>query len=70
MTKTEQIDEIIKLTREVSDDKNKKRLERRLKQVRIGLLKCPPKDIETMYNDILKKGARQYYEDKKEQYKR
>lgn len=70
MTKTEKIDEIIKLTREVSEDKNKKRLDRRLKQVRIGLLKAAPSDIDQMYNDIMEKGARQYYDEKAEQYKK
>lgn len=69
MTKTEQIDEIIKLTREASVDKNKKRLERRLKQVRVGLIKCSQKDIDKMYNDILEQGAKEYFNEITKKYK-
>lgn len=70
MTKTEQVSEIINLTREVAKDKNKKKRERKLERVRIELLKCPQKDIEQMYNEIIEKGAKKYYEDKEAQYKK
>lgn len=70
MTKTEQVNEIINLTREVAKDKNKKKRERKLERVRIELLKCPQKDVEQMYNEIIEKGAKKYYEDKEAQYKK
>ena len=70
MTKTEQVNEIINLTREVAKDKNKKKRERKLDRVRIELLKCPQKDVEQMYNEIIEKGAKKYYEDKEAQYKK
>lgn len=70
MTKTEQVSEIINLTREVAKDKNKKKRERKLERVRIELLKCPQKDVEQMYNEIIEKGAKKYYEDKEAQYKK
>lgn len=69
MTKTEKINEIIRLSREASVIKNKKKQERRLQTARINLLKCSDEEVDEMYNGIIEKGAKEYFDEKAEKYK-
>lgn len=69
MTKKEKIDEIVNLSRENSEIKNKKKLERKLSSMRLGLFKCTNKEIDDLYAEIKEKGMKQFCEEKSAQYR-